>query len=66
LNAYNVFLADPSYFNRDLQRYYTVTSRSLQQTVARYLDPLRRVTLSIVPRGRPELAAPGSVPAVVS
>ena len=66
LNAYNVFLADPSYFDRDLQRYYTVTSRSMQQTVSRYLDPARRVTLSIVPRGRSELAAPDSVPAVAS
>lgn len=66
LNAYNVFLGDPSYFDRDLQRYYAVTPQSLQQTVKRYLDPSRRVTLSIVPRGRTELAAPGSVPAVVS
>ena len=66
LNAYNVFLGDPSYFDRDLQRYYAVTRRSLQQTVGRYLDPARRVTLSIVPRGRSELAAPDSVPAVVS
>ena len=66
LNAYNVFLGDPSYFDRDLQRYYAVTGRSLQQTVSRYLDTARRVTLSIVPRGRSELAAPDSVPAVVS
>jgi zinc protease len=66
LNAYNVFLGDPSYFDQDLQRYYTVTAASLQQTVARYLDPARRVTLSIVPRGRSELAAPDSAAAVVS
>jgi zinc protease len=66
LNAYNVFLKDPSFFERDLQRYYSVTNRSLQQVVRRYLDPARRVTLSIVPRGRGELAAPGSVPTVVS
>jgi hypothetical protein len=66
LNAYNVFLGDPSYFDQDLQRYYTVTAASLQQTVARYVDPARRVTLSIVPRGRSELAAPDSAPAVVS
>jgi zinc protease len=66
LNAYNVFLGDPAYFERDLQRYFTVTSRSLQQAVRRYLNPARRVTLSVVPRGRLELAAPGSVPAVVS
>jgi zinc protease len=66
LNAYNVFLGDPAYFDRDLQRYYSVTSRSLQQAARRYFDPARRVTLSVVPRGRTELAAPGSIPAVVS
>ena len=66
LNAYNVFLGDPAYFDRDLQRYYSVTPKSLQQTVRQYFDPARRVTLSVVPRGRTELAAPGSVPAVVS
>ena len=66
LNAYNVFLGDPSYFERDLQRYYAVTGRSLQQTVGCYLAGARRVTLSIVPRGRSDLAAPDSAPAVVS
>ena len=66
LNAYNVFLGDPAYFDRDLERYRAVTASSLRQTVARYLDPLRRVTLSIVPRGRVDLAAAGSTLAVVS
>jgi zinc protease len=66
LNAYNVFLRDPGYFDRDLARYHDVTPRSLQETVARYLDPARRVTLSIVPRGRASLAAPRSVPTDVS
>src|SRR5947207_7539314 len=66
LNAYNVFLGDPAYFDRDLQRYYSVTKGSLQQAVRRHFDPARRVTLSIVPRGRLELSAPDSVPAVVS
>ena len=66
LNAYNVFLADPAYFDRDLERYHAVTASSLRQAVAQYLDPLRRVTLSIVPRGRADLAAGGSTLAVVS
>jgi zinc protease len=61
LNAYNVFLGDPAYFDRDLARYHNVTRESLQQTIARYLDPARRVTLSIVPRGRAALAAPLSL-----
>src|SRR3989440_3003423 len=66
LNAYNVFLGDPAYFDRDLEHYHAVTASSLRQAVAQYLDPLRRVTLSIVPRGRADLAAGGSTLAVVS
>jgi zinc protease len=66
LNAYNVFLGDPSYFDRDLARYRNVTAESMRRTVQRYLDPAARVTLSIVPRGRVELAAAGSVPIAVS
>jgi zinc protease len=66
LNAYNVFLGDPAYFDRDLERYYAVTRASLQHAVAQYLDPARRVTLSIVPQGRGALAAPDSTPTVVS
>jgi zinc protease len=66
LNAYNVFVGDPAYFDRDLERYQVVTAASLQEAVARYLDPGRRVTLSIVPRGRTALAAPDSRAAVVS
>jgi zinc protease len=66
LNAYNVFLHNPAYFERDLERYQTVTKRSLRDVVRAYLDPARRVTLSIVPQGRPALAAPDSATAVVS
>ena len=66
LNAYNVFLGDPAYFDSDLARYQDVTAASLTQAVGRYLDPAGRVTLSVVPQGRVALAAPGSEPAVVS
>ena len=66
LNAYNVFLQDPAYFARDLARYQVVTHASLRDAVRRYLDPARRVTLSIVPQGRTALAAPDSRTAVVS
>ena len=66
LNAYNVFVGDPGYFDRDLARYQTVTRTSIQHAVQRYLDPIRRVTLSIVPRGRLELAIPDSTAAAVS
>jgi zinc protease len=63
LNAYNVFLGDPGYFDRDLQRYRAVTRASLQAAVDRYLGHDGRVALSIVPKGRPELALAGSAPA---
>jgi zinc protease len=57
LNAYNVFKDDPGYFDRDLERYRDVTPDSMRGCVGQYLAPGARVTLSIVPLGRPELAA---------
>ena len=48
--------------NRALQLAERVTGRSLQDAAARYLDPVRRVTLSVVPRGRTDLAAADSSP----
>jgi len=66
LNAYNTFVGDPDFFERDLARYQDVTASSLQQAVRDYLAHDRRVVLSIVPRGRVDLALPGSIPAIVS
>jgi zinc protease len=60
LNAYNTFLDDPGFFDRDLERYRTVTTSSLKEAMARYLGHPRRVALSIVPRDRRELALAGS------
>jgi zinc protease len=66
LNAYNVFMGDPGYFERDLGRYQEVTSASLQQAADTFLRQARRVSLSVIPRGRPNLAIPDSSPAAVS
>ena len=66
LNAYNVFMRDPAFFDRDLARYQSVTAESLRRTVQSYLANDRRVVLSAVPQGRTELALPGSVAAAVS
>ena len=66
LNAYNVFLGDPGFFDRDLARYRAVTRESVRQAIGGYLQRQRRVALSIVPRGRGDLALTGSIPAVVS
>jgi zinc protease len=66
LNAYNVFVQDPGYFDRDLARYQVATPQSLQQSVDLYLRRAPRVMLSVVPRGRTELAVPDSAVAAVS
>jgi zinc protease len=66
LNAYNVFLGDPGFFDRDLGRYQRVTRQSIQSAVARHLATTRRVALSIVPRNCGGLALSGSVAAEVS
>src|SRR5262249_49584504 len=60
LNAYNVLLGDPAYFDRDLERYRDVTADTARRAVAAHLDPRRRVTLSVVPLGGAALAAADS------
>jgi zinc protease len=60
LNAYNIFVGDPGFFERDLSRYRRVTTASLQAAAAHWLNHRRSVALSVVPTGRPELALPGS------
>jgi zinc protease len=65
LNAYHVFVGDPGYFDRDLERYTSATRERLQHAAAACLGTANRVTLSVVPRDRLDLAAPDSAPAVV-
>ena len=66
LNAYNIFLGDPGYFARDLERYRSATPASLREAALRHLNPSGRVVLSVVPRGRLALALPGSQPVAVA
>jgi zinc protease len=66
LNAYNVFLDDPGYFERDLARYQRVTPESLRDAVRRYLTSSDRVALSIVPKDKTIYALPDSSPSPVS
>ena len=66
LNAYNTFLGDPGFFERDLQRYRGASAEALRQEAARYLVGNRRVVLSVVPRGRLALALDASQPVGVS
>jgi zinc protease len=66
LNAYNVLVGDPGYFEQDVARYRAVTKESMRAAAARYLARASRVTLSIVPRGRLDLAVADSVPSLVA
>src|SRR5690606_1351261 len=60
LNMYYFHVGRPDYFNEDLERYRRMRPDAVSDVVRRYFDVDRRVVLSIVPRGRTELAIPGS------
>jgi len=66
LNAYNVFLGDPGYFERDLERYHHVTPAAMRRAAREWLRPDGRVVLSVVPRGRVALALGDSQRVAVS
>ena len=65
LNAYNVYLGTPGYFDEDLARYRAAKPDDLRRAAAAWLRPAR-VALSVVPRGRKDLALEGSRPVDVS
>jgi zinc protease len=65
LNAYNVYLGSPGYFDEDLARYRRAGAASLQRAAARWLG-VGRVVLSVVPHGRAALALEGAQPVSVS
>ena len=58
LNAYNTFAGDPGYFARDRQRYFDVTSKAAVAAVDKWLVHAPSVSLSVVPKGRRDLALP--------
>jgi zinc protease len=66
LNAYNVFAGNPGYFDADRQRYFDVTSAGAAASVTRWLINAPSVSLSVVPRGRRDLALAGAVEVRVS
>ena len=66
LNAYNVFLDDPAFFDRDLSRYRNARAAELTRAAGEWLRRDARVALSVVPRGRLELALADSSPVSVS
>ena len=56
LNAYYYATGTPDWFQQDLERYRRVTAADVQRVVRQYLSA-GRVTLSVVPQGKQELAA---------
>jgi zinc protease len=56
LNSYYYFTGDPDYLSQDLANLRGVTAADVQRVARQYLQA-PRVTLSVVPQGRPELAA---------
>jgi hypothetical protein len=61
-----VFIGDPGFFQRDLDRYRKVTPGEMQRAAREWLRPDGRVVLSVVPRGRVALALRDSQPVAVS
>jgi zinc protease len=66
LNNYNVFLGDPGYFTRDIERYRKADSASVRAAAVAHLDGSHCVTLSAVPAGRLDVAAPDSELVVIT
>jgi len=66
LNQYNVFVGDPGFSGRDLDRYRHASAASVQATAASVLAKGPRVAVSVVPRGRLDLSLPGSTRVVCS
>ncbi len=66
LNAYNTYLGDPGYFDRDRQRYVGMTAVAAAAAARRWLQEAPLVALSVVPHGRRELALPGATEVHVS
>jgi len=66
LNAYNVFLGTPGFFDADLARYQSVSGAGMSAAVARWLVGQPRVALSVVPQGQRALALGDAVEVHVS
>jgi zinc protease len=66
LNAYNTYIGDPGFLAQDLARYRRSTADAVRAATARHFTLDKTVTMSVVPRGRRDLAAPSSELAVTS
>jgi zinc protease len=61
----NCFDKDPGAWKHDLESHLAVEPADLKRVLGRYLVSQHSLALSIVPKGKPELAARGSSPAPV-
>ena len=66
LNAYNIYVGNPGYFTHDRERYVNVTSKAVAAAVTKWLIKAPSISLSVVPRGRRDLALPGAIEVQVS
>ena len=66
LNAYNVFLGEPGFFDRDLARYRNATVADLQRRRRDLAAPAAGSCSASFRSGRTDLALGGSTPALVS
>lgn len=57
LTAYEMYLQQPGFINKDIERYRSVTTRDVQRVLEQYLLRGKYLALSVVPKGQPELAA---------
>jgi zinc protease len=60
MNQYLYYEGEPDFFQKDLDRYRAVTVADVQRVAKQYLQA-PKVILSVVPQGKPELAAKAGV-----
>jgi zinc protease len=58
LNAYFAQTGNPDYFQEDLSRYKALDPVDVQSAIRTVLRDDQRVVLSVVPKGKTDLAAP--------
>ncbi len=57
LNRYETFTGNPDWIHEDLSRYRALCPNDVTAMAIRYIDPGKRLVLSVVPKGKTELAA---------
>jgi zinc protease len=57
LNEYYYYAGNPDYFNENLQHFKSLSTSDISAAARKYLVDNGRIVMSIVPQGKPELAA---------